>query len=155
MRNTHYYNQKYVINNFSQAWSKEKLFVGIWATNHALTRSYALPNELKRSSFWSGHMLILRVTGTLCSAEINNDDSIMFENKWQKRVHRKSSNVIKKMNNAKFDYFCGLIDQGDAFYRLVYFKFLWLVARIVRTHPVQQFFLVLYSNRCFRINQMV
>ena len=59
------------------------------------------------------------------------------------------------MNNAKFDYFCGLIDQGDTFYRLVYFKFLWLVARIFRTHPVQQFFLVLYSNRCLRINQMV
>ena len=35
------------------------------------------------------------------------------------------------MNIAKFDCFSGLIDQGNAFHRLIYFKFLLLVTRIV------------------------
>ena len=66
--------------------------------------------------FWSGHMLILCVTSTFCSAEINNDDGTMLENKWQKWVQLKSPNVS------------GLIDRGDAFYRSIYFKFLRLLA---------------------------
>lgn len=35
------------------------------------------------------------------------------------------------MNIAKFDCFSGLIDQGNAFHRLIYFKFLLLVTQIV------------------------
>lgn len=44
MKNIHYYDQKDVINNFSQSWSKEELFVDIGTTNLALKRSHTLPN---------------------------------------------------------------------------------------------------------------
>ena len=81
--------------------------------------------------FWSGHTLILCVTSTFCSAEINNDDSTMLENKWQKWAQHISPNFIKReVRIVKFDCFSGLIDRGDAFYWSIYFKFLRLLAQI-------------------------